>query len=121
MMARFEAALVDRTLFRLVREMEAEGQRQVEIFDCFDQFRALLREIERDADEDHVMDTMDLHRRMVESRLNVVRALSDQCGDRGISAETQHCARRVRTESYHVCTDLRYYGWFCSLSEACAP
>ena len=56
---RFEAALANDTLTELVREMEAEGHSQVQIYERFEQFRALLRELDREADEEQVMDTMD--------------------------------------------------------------
>jgi hypothetical protein len=59
LLTRFEAALAGDSLTELVRELEAEGLIQVEIFERFEQFRALLREFEREADEEQVMDTMD--------------------------------------------------------------
>lgn len=59
LLARFEAALANDTLREFVREMEAEGLIQVEIYERFELFRALLRELDREADEESVMDTMD--------------------------------------------------------------
>jgi len=58
-LAQFETALAHGRLRDLVTELAANGQSQAEIYDRFDQFRALLREAEREADEDEVMDTMD--------------------------------------------------------------
>lgn len=57
--ARFETALADGNLGELAEELAAEGQKQVEIYDRFDQFRASLRQAGREADEDQVLDTMD--------------------------------------------------------------
>lgn len=59
MMTRFEKALANNTLIELVREMEGEGRSQIEIYDCFEQFRQVLREAERETDEESVMDVMD--------------------------------------------------------------
>jgi hypothetical protein len=59
MMIRFEVALANNSLAELVRDMKAEGRIQLEIFECFEQFRALLRELAREAHEEQVMDTMD--------------------------------------------------------------
>ncbi len=56
---RFEKALADNQLNNLVQELVDEGKQQVEVYDQFDQFRTYLREVDREDDENKVMDTMD--------------------------------------------------------------
>ena len=58
MLERFETALRNDVLDGLVRELEAEGMSQVEIYDYFDQFIDLLGDAEREEDEDRMMDTI---------------------------------------------------------------
>lgn len=57
---KFEEALVGNQLIKIVSEMKTEGMKQVEILGEFEQFRAMLRQQNREDDEDRVMDVMDL-------------------------------------------------------------
>lgn len=59
MWEKFEAALASNGLVELVEEIKNEGSSQLEIYDRFDQFRAMLRSADREADEECVMDIMD--------------------------------------------------------------
>jgi predicted RNase H-like nuclease len=58
--SQFEDALVSKSLISLVEQMKNEGRTQLQIYHLFESFRALLRETDREADEDDVMDVMDL-------------------------------------------------------------
>lgn len=60
MFRKFEEALVSNRLINIVVEMKTEGMRQIEILGEFEQFRAILRQQDREDDEDRVMDMMDL-------------------------------------------------------------
>ncbi|MEP6924570.1 MAG: hypothetical protein ABI954_08900 [Pyrinomonadaceae bacterium] len=56
---RFEHALTNSHLFDLVQQMKIEDISQVQIYCFFEDFRNLLRESNREADEDKIMDVMD--------------------------------------------------------------
>lgn len=60
---KFEEALchpkASEQLRALALELAAQGQTQQQVYDVFEQFRAYLRETEREADEDMIMDVMD--------------------------------------------------------------
>jgi len=57
--AQFEAFLSSGNLVGLVEQMKAEGFNQLEIYDSFEEFRAILRKTHREQDENVVMDIMD--------------------------------------------------------------
>ncbi len=59
MWEQFEASLASGNLVRLVEEMKSEGLSQLEICDRFERFRAMLREANREEDEDAVLGVMD--------------------------------------------------------------
>ena len=56
---RFEQALAINQLDSVVEELKIKGVSQVEILCLFDEFRALLRQAEREDEEDRVLDEMD--------------------------------------------------------------
>ena len=59
MWERFEASLISANLVKLVNEMKGEGLSQLEIYDRFERFRAMLRETGREKDEDAIMEILD--------------------------------------------------------------
>ena len=59
MWERFEMSLTSANLVTLVNEMKGEGLSQLEIYDRFEHFRAMLRETSREKDEDTVIDILD--------------------------------------------------------------
>lgn len=60
--AELEAALKHaqpyQQLRALVLALKSQGQNQRQVYDVFEKFRAQLREADREADEDFVMETM---------------------------------------------------------------
>jgi hypothetical protein len=59
MWEKFEFALSSARLDKLVEEMKNDGLSQVEIYDCFYEFYTMLKEAQREDDEDKVLDVLD--------------------------------------------------------------
>lgn len=57
---KFEDSLAKNKLLDLVKEMQTNGMQQVEIYFEFEQFRAQLREQNREVEEEEVMNVMDV-------------------------------------------------------------
>lgn len=59
MWEQFETSLSSASLVKLVEEMKDKGLSQLEIYNQFGDFRAMLREAGREKDEDSVLDILD--------------------------------------------------------------